>query len=245
MTVVENGCEDSSPAQVDVEIEADSLNKLDMNVDPSKFSKRTFQDEDEDLDSARSCGAKKPCSGKASPQTFPKSVSKQQCDEDDEDEESDSASLRRIVCSTMEEKKDERWDGFSMYVASCLRSLNSLRSRVRAQDDVCAVLQRYMEQDGEDDEDGAADRSETCGRSCSTCCGSRKTRSGGVGIKTATPTTDDQDDLEPFLKSMSIIMKRLPEGERSEVKFRIHELVHKSQMKHLSEQRNTQNSSAL
>lgn len=248
--MVENGCEDSSPAQVDVEIEADSLNKLEMNLDPSKLSKhlskRTFQDEDSD--SARSCGVKKACSDKPSPQMFPKSVSKRQCDEDEDDEESDSASLRRIVCSTMEEKKDECWDGFSMYVTSCLRSLNSSQSRVRAQDDVCAVLQRHMERDGEDDEDGAADRSEMCRRTCSTCCSSRKTRSGG-GFKMATPTTDDQDDLEPFLKSMSIIMKRLPEGERSEVKFRIHELVHKAQMKHLNEQRseerNTQDSSAL
>ncbi|XP_026801638.3 uncharacterized protein wu:fb74b10 isoform X1 [Pangasianodon hypophthalmus] len=252
VTVVENGCEDSSPAQVDVEIEADSLNKLEMNLDASKLSKqlckRAFQDDDSD--SARSCGAKKPCSDKPSPQMFPKSVSKRQCDEDDEDEESDSASLRRIVCSTMEEKKDERWDGFSVYVTSCLRSLDSSRSRMRAQDDVCAVLQRHMEQDGEDDEDGAGDgRSETCRRTCSTCCGSRKPRSGAGAVKLATPITDDQDDLEPFLKSMSIIMKRLPEGERSEVKFRIHELVHKAQMKHLneqrSEQRSTQNSSAL
>ncbi|XP_060787074.1 uncharacterized protein LOC132892739 isoform X2 [Neoarius graeffei] len=247
VTVVENSCEDSSPAQVDVEIEADSLNKLEMNLDASKFSKqlskRAFQDDDSD--SARSCGTKKLCSDKLSPQMFPKSVSKRQCDEDDEDEESDSTSLRRIVCSTMEEKKDERWDGFSVYVTSCLRSLSSSRSRMRAQDDVCAVLQRHMERDGEDNEDGAADRSETCRGTCSTCCDSRRNQNGGGALKLTTPTTDDQDDLEPFLKSMSIIMKRLPEGERSEVKFRIHELVHKAQMKHLSEQLNTQNSSAL
>lgn len=240
--MVENGCEDSSPAQVDVEIEADSLNKLEMNLDPSQLSKqlskRAFQDSDSD--SIRSCGAKKPCSDKPSPQMFPNSASKRHCDEDDEDEESDSASLRRIVCSTMEEKKDEHWDGFSVYVASCLQSLESSRSRTRAHEDVCAVLQRHMERDGEDEEDGAADRSETCRRTCSTCCTSSKT---GYAM-TTTPTADDQDDLEPFLKSMSIIMKRLPEGERSEVKFRIHELVHKAQMKHLKEQRNPQNSSA-
>lgn len=242
--MVENGCEDSSPAQVDVEIEADSLNKLEMNLDSSKLStqlsKRTFQDSDSD--SARSCGAKKPCSAKPSPQTLPKSVSRRRCDEDEEDDESDSGSLRRIVCSTMEEKKDERWDGLSAYVTSCLRSLNSSQSRTRAQDEVCSVLQRHMERDGEDDEDGAVDRSGTCRRTCTTCCTSRGTRSG---VKPATPTTDDQDDLEPFLKSMSIIMKRLSEGERSEVKFRIHELVHKAQIKHLNEQKNKQNSSAL
>lgn len=251
--MVENGCEDSSPAQVDVEIEADSLNKLEMNLDTSKLpkqlSKRGFQDEEDD-DEVRSCGAKKTCSDKPSPQMFPKtSVSKHQCDEEDEDEESDSASLRRIVCSTMEEKKDERWDGFSVYVTSCLRSLNSSQSRMSAQEDVCAVLQRHMERDGEDDEDGAGGRSEMCRRTCSTCCGSRKNRSEGGASNLAKPTMDDQDDLEPFLKSMSIIMKKLPEGERSEVKFRIHELVYKAQMKHLteqrSEQRNTQSSSAL
>ncbi|XP_026996143.1 uncharacterized protein wu:fb74b10 [Tachysurus fulvidraco] len=252
VTVVENGCEDSNPAQVDVEIEADSLNKLEMNLDTSKLtkqlSKRGFQDEDDD--EVRSCGAKKTCSDKPSPQMFPKtSVSKHQCDEEDEDEESDSASLRRIVCSTMEEKKDERWDGFSVYVTSCLRSLNSSQSRMNAQEDVCAVLQRHMERDGEDDEDGAGGRSEVCRRTCSTCCGSRKNRSEGGASNLAKSTMDDQDDLEPFLKSMSIIMKKLPEGERSEVKFRIHELVYKAQMKHLteqrSEQRNTQSSSAL
>ncbi|XP_053479947.1 uncharacterized protein wu:fb74b10 isoform X3 [Ictalurus furcatus] len=252
VTVVENGCEDSSPAQVDVEIEADSMNKLEMNLDASKLSKqlskRAFQNDDSD--SVRSLGAKKPCSDKPSPQMFPKSASKRQCDEEDEDEEDDSASLRRIVCSTMEEKKDERWDGFSGYVTSCLRSLDSSQSRMRAQDDVCAVLQRHMERDGEDDDDdGVGDRSETCRRTCSTCCGSGRNTSGGGAVKLATPPTDDQDDLEPFLKSMSIIMKRLPEGERSEVKFRIHELVHKAQMKHLNEQRSKekdmQNPSAL
>lgn len=242
VTVVENGCEDSSPAQVDVEIEADSLNKLEMNLESSKLPKqlpkRAFQDSDSD--SARSCGTKKFCSDKSTLQMFPKSVSKRQCDEDDEDEESDSASLRRIVCSTMEEKKDERWEGFSVYVSSCLQSLNSSRSRTRAQEEVSAVLQRHMERDGDDDdEDGAGDRSETCRRSCSSCCIVSKTRSGD--FRTTTPAMDDQDDLEPFLKSMSIILKRLPEGERSEVKFRIHELVHKAQMKHLNEQRNTQN----
>ncbi|KAM9475917.1 uncharacterized protein Hap1MRO34_011635 [Clarias gariepinus] len=244
VTVVENGCEDSSPAQVDVEIEADSMNKLEMSLDASKvskqLSKRSFQDDDSD--SAHSYGTKRPCLDKSSPQMFPKSVSKRQCNEDEEDEESDSASMRRIVCSTMEEKKDERWDGFSMYVTSCLQNLNSSRSRMMAQDDVCAVLQRHMERDGEDDEDGTVDRSEMCRRTCAACCGSTKARSRD---KLATPTMDDQDDLEPFLKSMSIIMKRLPEGERSEVKFRIHELVHKAQMRHLNEERNTQTPSTL
>ncbi|XP_046726699.1 uncharacterized protein wu:fb74b10 isoform X2 [Silurus meridionalis] len=254
VTVVENGCEDLSPTQVDVEIEADSMNKLEMNLDTSKLSKqlskRAFQEDDSDLE--RSSGAKKPSSDTPSSQTFPKNISKRRCDEDDEDEESDSASLRRIVCSTMEEKKDECWDGFSLYVSSCLRSLNSSENRMRAQDDMCAVLQRHMERDGEDVEERAGDKGETCRRTCSTCSNSTTSRAGDGGetaVKQATPTTDDQDDLEPFLKSMSIIMKRLPEGERSEVKFRIHELVHKAQMKHLNEQRselrNIENSSAL
>ncbi|TUM11646.1 hypothetical protein Baya_16938 [Bagarius yarrelli] len=240
VTVVENGCEDLSPAQVDVEIEADSPNKLDMNLDTSKLSKqlckRALRDEDED--SVLSCGAKKSCSDKASPQMFSKtSVSKSQCDEDDEDEGSDSASLRRIVCSTMEEKKDEGWDGFSVYVTSCLQSLNSPGNRMRAQEDVCAALQRHMERDSEDDQ--------ICRRTCITCCGSRRSPRNGSTSNPTTLTTDDQDDLEPFLKSMAIIMKRLPEGERSEVKFRIHELVHNAEMKYLTEQRNTQNSSFL
>lgn len=75
---------------------------------------------------------------------FSKSISKRQCD---------SASLRRIMCSTMEEK-DKSLDGFSVYVSSCLQSLNSFRSYTRPGGGVCCAeethgvrLQGWWEQD--------------------------------------------------------------------------------------------------
>lgn len=217
---MESGCDDS-PAHVDVEIEVDSATRPDLDMVPRSIAhptKRPCPDLADDTLKKRVC-----LENSVTP-IYQKPVPRRPCDED-EDEGSDSASVRRVVCSSVDETPDELWDGFSAYVTSCVRSLDSARGRLRVQEDVCAVLQRHL--DGGGVEDG---RDGPCRRACPACCPSGR--------------EEHQDDLEPFLRSMSIVVRRFPERERSELKFKIHELVHQAQMKHLSERKNMQNSPA-
>lgn len=256
VTVVENSGDELSPAQVDVELDADSLSGAqlhqavnsdgEMNVDTFKnqMSKRMFQDDERvSMDSPQSQGgSKRHCSGheKINILSVPPVLTTRECEDD---EELDSSSLRRMVCSTVEEqKRDDCWDMFGRYVVSCLRSLESPRSRIKAQNELCAVLQKHIEREEEEKEEPSEKKDKQLS-SCSGCAGSS-------GVKASTNTNThcpeprapaDEDDQEPFLKSMSIVMKRLPESVRAEVKFRIHELVHRAEMKHIYEQTDAQN----
>ncbi|XP_007247184.3 uncharacterized protein LOC103025277 [Astyanax mexicanus] len=260
VTVVENSCDELSPAQVDVELDSDSLSGAqlhqaansdgEINADTFKtqMSKRLFQDDERvSMNSPHSQGgSKRHCGGRENMSilSVPPVLTTRECENDDE--ELDSSSLRRMVCSTVEEqKRDDCWDMFGRYVVSCLRSLESPRSRIKAQNELCAVLQKHIERE-EEEGDEPSEKKEKQMNSCSGC-------SGSSGVKASTnsntnPHTHceprapaDEDDQEPFLKSMSIIMKRLPQSVRAEVKFRIHELVHRAEMKHLYEQTDSQN----
>ncbi|KAI4899427.1 hypothetical protein NFI96_019590 [Prochilodus magdalenae] len=248
VTVVENSCDELSPAQVDVELEADSLSGMqlhqathsdgELSLDTFKpQAKRSFQDDERiSTDSPQSRGSKRHCIGseKISILSIPPALVAR---EFEDDEELESASLRRVACSTVEDRqREDSWDVFGRYVVSCLKSLESSRSRIKAQNELCAVLQKHIQGDDEQDAPDTKEK-QPAPAGCSTVTGSTRSRQ-----RCETPA--DQDDLEPFLKSMSIIMKRLPESVRAEVKFRIHELVHRAEMKHLYEQTNTQNTTA-
>ncbi|KAL6456242.1 hypothetical protein MHYP_G00347850 [Metynnis hypsauchen] len=249
VTVVENSCDELSPAQVDVELEADSLSgaqhhqathsdgELSLDTFKPQLVKRSFQDDERvSTDSPPSRGSKRHCPSGENMNILnipPAHAAR----EFEDDEELESASLRRVVCSTVEDRKREDcWDVFGRYVVSCLKSLESSRSRIKAQNELCAILQKHIQGDEERD---TADTQEQ--RAAPAACAGSSTVKASARPRPRCEPPADQDDLEPFLKSMSIIMKRLPESVRAEVKFRIHELVHRAEMKHLYEQTNAQN----
>ncbi|XP_066500906.1 uncharacterized protein [Hoplias malabaricus] len=248
VTVVENSCDGLSPAQVDVELEADSLHQAsnsDAEINADSFKpqiKRPFQDEERVSDSPPSRGGKRFYAGGHGVNLV--NVSSLAGREEEDEEGLDSERLRRIVCGTVDERKAEDcWDVFGRYVVSCLRSLDSSRTRMKAQNELCAVLQKHIEGEEEKEESSALRDNRAAPPGCSVKPGacSRPHCENKPPSDQNQSKNQDQDDLEPFLRSMAIIVKRLPESVRAEVKFRIHELVHRAEMKHLYDQSNTQN----
>ncbi|XP_076859477.1 uncharacterized protein LOC143512730 [Brachyhypopomus gauderio] len=300
--VVENSCDELSPAQVDVELEADGMNTVMLHraicsdseqTDATRLhlAKRLFQDaEKRSVDSPSYHSSKRVCdrgferidAQGLAPRAGRESV---ECAEG----EVDSANPHMLSLSPAAYAGD-RWDAFGRYVASCLRSLESCGSRAQAQDELCAILQRHTQRDGEEEDAERKRRASACtpcrasnqsNSSCPSAASSEQNRTPtqrgpatptqrGPATPTqrgpATPTQPEsapptqrkpttpnqrepaalalQDDIEPFLKSMAIVIQRLPEGARAEVKFRVHELVHRAQMKHLYEHTNTQTAAA-
>ncbi|XP_026877802.2 uncharacterized protein LOC113584825 [Electrophorus electricus] len=254
--VVENSCDELSPAQVDVELEADGMSTVllhrpvcsdsEQSADTTRLQlpRRPYQDtEKRSSDSPPYQSSKRACERdprgpeRPEPQGLLSRAAGRESVERVE-REVDSASPQTHSRSPVADT-DDRWDAFGRYVASCLRSLESCSSRTQAQDELCAILQRHMERAGEGD---ATERKNRSVSACTSC------RASTVPPRTHTQREPSalvfQDDLEPFLKSMAIVIQRLPEGVRAEVKFRVHELVHRAQMKHLYEHTNTQTAPA-
>lgn len=240
--MVENSCDELSPAQVDVELEPDTLHQG-LHSDPEanleafkpQLAKRVFEDDDTaSTDSPQLQGAKRHCSGENI--TVVNITPVAGSGECEDDEEMDAPGLRRIEGR----KGEDCWDVFGRYVVSCLKSLESSQNRINAQNEVCAVLHKHIERDVEDMTADLKVKQKT-----SSAFNSVAKASTNAHTQPRThcepKAPGDQDDLEPFLKSMSITMKRLPESVRAELKFRIHEMVHRAEMKHLFEHTHAQN----